>query len=72
VKFAEARAKALEHGATDADIEREAQHQRRHVGTVPFNNMIRALTLPVSSFLNDREDWTRLAAALKARKESRR
>jgi hypothetical protein len=41
--FEQARAKALAAGATDADIEAEARHQARHVGTVPFRNMIRAL-----------------------------
>jgi hypothetical protein len=68
--FEQARAKALAAGATDADIEAEARHQARHVGTVPFRNMIRALQLLPR--LNSAEDWTRLAAALKARKQGRR
>ena len=72
MKFAEARKIALEAGATDSEIAEEAGRQIRHVGTTPFNNMIKALTLPVSHFLNTREDWTRLAGALMARKDSRR
>jgi hypothetical protein len=68
--FEQARAKALAAGATDADIDAEAKLQARSVGTVPFRNMIRALQLLPR--LNDVNDWTRLAAALKARKEGRR
>jgi hypothetical protein len=68
--FNQARAEALAAGATDADIDAEAKLQARHVGTVPFRNMIRALQLLPR--LNDVNDWTRLAAALKARKEGRR
>jgi hypothetical protein len=68
--FEQARAKALAAGATDADIDAEARHQVRNVGSVPFRNMIKALQLLPR--LNSAEDWTRLAAALKARKESRR
>lgn len=70
MKFAEARAEALNKGATDSEIAAETELQRRHVGTVPFNNMIRALQL--HTWHNSAADWTRLAAALKARKESRR
>lgn len=70
---AQATARALESGAIMADIEREAARQARHVGTVPFNHMIRALSLPISiGLLNDRDDWTRLAGALLARKRSRK
>jgi hypothetical protein len=68
--FEQARAKALAAGATDEDIDAEASLQARSVGTVPFRNMIKALQLLPR--LNSAEDWTRLAAALKARKESRR
>jgi hypothetical protein len=68
--FKEARAEALAAGATDADIDAEARHQARNVGSIPFRNMIKALQLLPR--LNSAEDWTRLAAALKARKESRR
>ena len=68
--FTEARAKALAAGATDADIEAEARLQARSVGTVPFRNMIKALNMLPR--LNGREEWTRLAAALKARKEARK
>jgi hypothetical protein len=67
IRKAEAIERALAAGATVEDIAAETRHQERHVGTVPFNNMIRALSLPVSNFLNSREDWTRLAAALTAR-----
>jgi hypothetical protein len=68
--FEQARAKALAAGATDADIDAEAKLQARHVGTVPFRNMIKALQLLPR--LNSAEDWTRLAAALKARREARK
>jgi hypothetical protein len=64
--FEQARAKALAAGATDADIEAEARHQARHVGTVPFRNMIKALNMLPR--LNGREEWTRLAGALMARR----
>jgi hypothetical protein len=70
MSFEAARAKALAAGATDSDIDTEARHQARHVGTVPFRNMIRALQLLPR--LNSAEDWTRLAAALKARREARK
>jgi hypothetical protein len=62
---AQAIAKAIAHGATSAEIEDEAARQSRNVGSVPFNNMIRALNL--MPWRNDRADWTRLAAALIAR-----
>lgn len=39
----EAIERAIAAGASIEDIEREAAHQRRHVGSVPFNHMIRAL-----------------------------
>lgn len=67
--FAQARAYALEAGGNDAEIDRQAANYARQVGTVPFRNMIRALQLLPR--LNTAEDWERLAAALKARKESR-
>lgn len=70
MKFAEARAKALAAGGSDAEIDRQAVNYRRQVGSVPFNNMIRALQLLPR--LNDEAEWTRLAAALKARSEVRR
>lgn len=70
MSFEQARANALAAGATDADIDAEAKLQARHVGTVPFRNMIRALQLLPR--LNSAEDWARLAAALKARREARR
>jgi uncharacterized circularly permuted ATP-grasp superfamily protein len=68
--YEQARAEALAAGATDAEIAAEAKIQARNVGTVPFRNMIRALQLLPR--LNSAEDWARLAAALKARKEARK
>lgn len=68
--YEQARAKALAHGATDEDISAEARLQARSVGTVPFRNMIRALQLLPR--LNDQADWTRLAAALLARRMARK
>ena len=65
IKKQEAINKALQAGATVADIESESALQSRHVGTVPFNHMIRALNL--SPWHNTRADWTRLAGALCAR-----
>lgn len=70
MRKADAIARALEKGATMAEIEAEAALQARHVGSIPFNNMIRALGL--HSWANDRAEWTRLAAALTARAEARR
>lgn len=70
MSYEQARAKALAAGATDADISAESQRQARSVGTVPFRNMIRALQLLPR--LNDRDDWTRLAAALLARRMARK
>lgn len=59
-------ANAVAAGATVAEIEVEAVKHVRHRGTVPFNNMIRALNM--MTWLNTREDWVRLAAAMKARR----
>jgi hypothetical protein len=70
ITFREARENALAKGSTDAEIDRQAANYMRQVRTVPFNNMIRALNL--HPWHNDAAEWTRLAAALKARKESRR
>jgi hypothetical protein len=72
ISKAEATRRALEAGATAEEIAAESQRQARQVGTVPFNHMIRALSLPVSMFLNDKADWTRLAAALTARSGKRK
>lgn len=66
IKKQEAIAKALAHGATMADIESETALQLRQVGTVPFNHMIRALSM-IHGWLNTRDDWIRLAGALCAR-----
>ena len=49
----------------EAEVLAEARKWARHKGTVPFNNMIRALHL--LPHRNDRNDWIRLAAALKVR-----
>jgi hypothetical protein len=68
--FNQARDKALEKGGTTAEIDRQAVGLTREVGTVPFNNMIRALN--IHPWGNDRDQWIRLAAALKARRERRR
>lgn len=57
--------KALAAGATQDEIDRQAENYVRQVGTVPFNNMIRALNM--HSWNNDASAWTRLAAALTAR-----
>lgn len=70
MKAADAIARAVQSGATLAEIETEAARQARQVGSVPFNNMIRALQL--SPWRNDRADWTRLAGALQARANRRK
>jgi len=61
---------AIQNGATMGEIERQAANYSRQVGTVPFNNMIRALN--IGPWHNGREEWTRLAAALTARANARR
>lgn len=66
----EATARAIAAGASPDDITDEARHQSRHVGTVPFANMIRALNMLPR--LNTRDDWARLAGALTARQAARR
>jgi len=58
-------ARALGRGASQAEIDRQAANYVRQVGSVPFNNMIRALN--IGSWNNTVEEWTRLAAALTAR-----
>ena len=60
---------AIQHGGTMGEIERQAANYARQVGTVPFNNMIRALNL--HPWHNGQEEWTRLAAALTARGKAR-
>jgi hypothetical protein len=55
---------ALAKGATLLEIELEAQHQSRNVGSIPFRNTIRALGM--HGWLNSKDDWTRLAGALVA------
>lgn len=67
--LSEARTMALAAGATMAEIESETELQRRHVGSVPFKNMIAALAMLPA--VNDRADWTRLAAALQAAAQAR-
>jgi hypothetical protein len=66
----EAVASAIESGATLDEIAAEAARQARHVGTIPFTNMIRALNMLPR--LNTRDDWTRLAGALTARAQKRK
>lgn len=66
----EAIAKALAKGATQDEIDESAALYVRQVGTVPFNNMIRALNM--HPWHNDRAAWTRLAAALTARTLARK
>lgn len=63
---ADARARAKSLGATDNDIAAEATRLKRQVGTVPFNNMIRALQM--HPWRNTPAEWTRLAGALEARR----
>lgn len=69
MKTADAVAKAIEHGAEPAEIERQATNYVRQVGTIPFRNMITALH--IGPWNNGREEWTRLAAALTARNLAR-
>lgn len=66
----EATARAIAVGASPDDIADSARHQSRHVGTIPFANMIRALNM--LPWRNTRDDWTRLAGALAARQAARR
>lgn len=58
-------ARAIEAGATVAEIDKEAELQRRHVGTVPFRHMIKALQM--HAWQNTRTDWIRLAGAMSAK-----
>ncbi len=69
ISKAEAIRCALDAGATAEEIAAEAERQARSVGTVPFNNMIRALNL--HPWHNGEAEWTRLAAALTARGKAR-
>jgi hypothetical protein len=61
----EAIANALAKGSTQEEIDRQASNYVRQVGSVPFNNMIRALNM--HTWHNTADEWTRLAAALTAR-----
>jgi hypothetical protein len=54
---------------TETEIEQSALTQARNVGTVPFNNMIRALQM--HSWRNTHEEQVRLLGALRARKLAR-
>lgn len=65
ISTAYATERALKKGGTLEEIDRQAANYERQVGTVPFNNMIRALNL--HAWNNTREEWERLAAALTAR-----
>ena len=62
--LADARTMALAAGASETEL------QRRHVGSVPFRNMIGALQMLPAR--NTRDDWTRLAGALGARATAKR
>jgi hypothetical protein len=66
---AEATRNALAKGGSLEEIERQADNYVRQVGSVPFNNMIRALNM--HAWNNTREEWERLAAALTARGKAR-
>jgi hypothetical protein len=69
ITIADARNRALCKGATSEEIEAEIVRQRRERGTVPFNNMIRALQM--HTWNNDKADWIRLTAALTVKYERR-
>jgi hypothetical protein len=66
----EAIARAIKAGATMEEINVEAEKQARQVGTVPFNNMLRALNM--MTYSNTVADWTRLAAGMIARADARK
>jgi hypothetical protein len=70
ISYSDASAHALGKGGTQAEIDRQAAGYVRQVGSVPFNNMIRALNMHPWS--NDRAQWERLAAALQARRLARK
>ena len=57
---------AIRAGATQAEIDKEANFQKRSVGSVPSRNMVRALIM--TSRLNVKDDWVRLAGTLQARR----
>lgn len=61
----EAIGRAIARGSSRAAIDAMAANYVRQVGSVPFNNMIRALNM--HPWNNDRSQWERLAAALVAR-----
>lgn len=66
----EAIERAIAKGGSLAEIERQAANYVRQVGSVPFNNMIRALN--IHPWHNDAAQWERLAAALSARQLARK
>lgn len=68
--FAEVLINVEAFGGTLEAVQREADHQARHVGSTPFNNMIRALQL--FTWQNNREDWIRLAGAMLAKKRNKK
>lgn len=62
--------KALAAGADPAAIDADAVRYARNVKAVPFKNMIVALNL--CPWHNGREEWARLAAALRAKQIARK
>ena len=65
--YKEATARAIAAGASPVDIACETAHQRKHAGSVPQRNMIKALQL--LPWHNTCDDWTRLAGAVGARRK---
>lgn len=70
IRFREARGKALVAGATDEEIDATARDYAEIVGTGTFNAMVTALNF--HHWNNSRDEWTRLAGALKARADARK
>jgi len=68
--FNEVYAAAIAAGAEPAAIEADAVRYARQVKSVPFNNMIYALNL--CPWHNGREEWARLAAAMRAKQIARK
>jgi hypothetical protein len=69
MKLRDAYDKAIAAGATIEEIRAEFEHAKRHRGTVPQRNMIRALQM--MAWQNTKNDWVRLAGALAAQRRNR-